>query len=194
MSIAEYLQESFHWHVWFYPRSLGYLASVVWSSRHCQGWGPSHSMGLNLDPFSMRVCHSHCFYTIFTPVKKIALYTRQIVNHRFCDWVGVPSPPLVSPAWLKHVASSGSIYPIPRSLCSSYTPYLESPLMISWNFHCPTFLANPKDAPDLSSLSQYSLSPSSHHLIPPVPMPTPYSELLSFTFEIQVSPTFSLPF
>jgi hypothetical protein len=46
-------------HVWFYERSLGYLASGSWPSRQNQAWVPTQGVGLRLD--QSLVGHSHKF-------------------------------------------------------------------------------------------------------------------------------------
>lgn len=150
-------------HVWFYPKSLSHPASESWR-RQCQGYTLFHDVGLKVDEPS--VGHSNNFCATFTP----RISCRSIVAQRLYGWVEVQSLHLKSHL-VTEMASSGFVSAIARSLCFGHPIYF-------WDFHYSTIPAYLRDAPDCNCLSQYCLSPSSHNLIPPVPIllyPDPFS-------------------
>jgi hypothetical protein len=74
--------------VLFSHRTMGYLVSESWSSRHCQGWASSHSMCLNLDQSSVGYFNNFCI--ICTPEHLVGMtYCRSKVG--WLSWYLNPS-------------------------------------------------------------------------------------------------------
>lgn len=76
-------------HIWFYPTSLGYLASGSRSSRQCYGGLLLSAVGLKFDESLIGHFHKFC-----TTVIQHILQVGKILGQRFYGWVEDPVPTL----------------------------------------------------------------------------------------------------
>lgn len=101
--------------------------------------------------YSSRVSHWLVIPLISAPSSASTSYRQDKM------WLGwCPNPQIESLVWLQEMAGSVSIFLIAQSLA------VASPSEFPWSFHCPSFLACPRDTPIASNvISQYTLPLSS---------------------------------
>lgn len=118
--------------VWFYPRTLRYLASSSWPSRKGQVWAPSHSMALNLE--QPLVGHAHNLGTTIGPVYLSSRDGCRSTVWRLC-WC--PSPTNGILVLLQKMSGSGFISSIIRSPCQYHPPKFQEVALLQVSTSSP---------------------------------------------------------